>query len=77
MTFEKELAYFIAHQDELVKQHRGKVLVIRDERVEGVYGTPLEAYLSAQQRFPAGTFMIQPCEPGGDAYTVTINSARA
>ena len=72
--FDKELAFFIAHQDELVEKHRGKILVIRDEQIEGVYASPLEAYLSAQKRFPAGTFMIQPCEPGPDAYTVTINS---
>ena len=75
--FDKELAFFIAHQDELVQKHQGKVLVIRDEHIEGVYASPLEAYLSAQKRFPAGTFMIQPCEPGPDAYTVTINSMSA
>ena len=55
-------------------KHRGKTLVIRGENVEGAYASPLEAYLSAQKRFPIGTFMIQPCEPGPDAYTVTINS---
>jgi hypothetical protein len=72
--FEKELAFFIAHQDELVARHRGKTLVIRDEGVEGAYGSALEAYLAAQKQFPLGTFMLQPCEPGPSAYTVTINS---
>ena len=72
--FEAELAYFIRHQDELVSRYRGKALVLRDERVAGAYDSPLEAYLAAQQQFPAGTFMIQPCEPGPDAYTVTISS---
>ncbi len=72
--FDQELAFFIAHQSELVAKYRGKILVIRGERVEGVYATTLEAYLSAQTKFAAGTFMIQPCEPGPDAYTVTINS---
>ena len=72
--FEKELAFFIAHQDELVAKHRGKTLVIRGEKIEGAYASPLQAYLSAQKHFPVGTFMIQPCEPGPGAYTVTINS---
>ena len=72
--FEEELEFFIAHQDELVKKHRGKVLVIRGQSVEGAYDTTLAAYLSAQKQFQAGTFMIQPCEPGPGAYTVTINS---
>ena len=44
------------------------------ENVEGAYESPLDAYLSAQERFPVGTFMIQPCEPGPMAYTVTISS---
>lgn len=71
--FDTELNYFIAHQDELVAKHRGKTLVIRGENVEGVYATPLDAYLSAQKQFEIGTFMIQPCEAGPRAYTVTIS----
>lgn len=75
--FDKELAYFIAHQAELVAEHRGKVLVIRGERIEGAYPSALHAYLAAQERFPPGTFMVQPCEPGPGAYTVMINSVQA
>ena len=72
--FEKELDFFIAHQDELVAKHRGQTLVIRGDHIEGAYSSPLEAYLAAQAQFPLGTFMIQPCEPGPSAYTVTISS---
>ena len=72
--FEIELGYFIAHQNELVERHNGKVLVIRGNEVAGVYGSPLEAYLEAQKQFAPGTFMIQPCAPGPEAYTVTIHS---
>ena len=71
--FDKELAFFIAHQDDLVAKHRGKTLVLRGENVEGAYDSALAAYLSAQKRFQPGTFMIQPCQPGPSAYTVTIN----
>lgn len=72
--FETELAFFIAHQNELVAKHHGKTLVIRGEHVEGAYDSPLAAYLAAQSQFPLGTFMLQPCEPGPRAYTVTISS---
>lgn len=72
--FEKELEYFIANQEQLVNAHRGKVLVIKDQEILGVYDTDLEAYLKTQQEHPLGTFMIQPCTPGPDAYTVTISS---
>lgn len=72
--FDQELAFFIAHQDELVQKFRGKILVLRGENVEGVYDSPLEAYLCAQKQFPVGTFMIQPCQSGRSAYSVSINS---
>ena len=72
--FDQELAFFIAHQDELVAKHGGKTLVIRGDEVVGAYPSALKAYLAAQERFPVGTFMIQPCLPGPDAYTVTISS---
>ena len=70
--FKDELDFFIANQDQLVKQHEGKVLVIKGHEVLGVYDTALQAYIEAQKQYPLGTFMIQPCEPGPDAYSVTL-----
>src|SRR5215470_5598946 len=75
LMFDRELQFFINNQDELVKAHRGKVLVIKDEEVVGVYGDALTAYLDATAKYEPGTFMIQPCEEGTDAYTVTITSS--
>lgn len=72
--FEEELNFFIEHQEELVRQFRGKVLVLVGPKVVGVHDTTLDAYLEAQKEYKLGTFMIQPCEPGPDAYTVTITS---
>ena len=72
--FTKELQFFIQHQDELVQKYEGKTLAIKDEEVLGVYDNPLSAYLETQKEYEVGTFMIQPCEPGPSAYTVTINS---
>ena len=74
-VFQQELDFFMAHQDELVRAHRGKVLVIRGTQVVGVYSTPLEAYLEAQKSYKLGTFMIQACKPGPEAFTVTVSSA--
>lgn len=70
--FEQELKYFIEHQNELVREHRGKTLVLRGEKVEGVYDSPLDALIEAEKQWPIGTFMLQPCVPGPEAYTVTI-----
>ncbi len=70
--FERELEFFMAHQDELVAKYRDKFLVIRGEDVAGVYDSALDAFLDAQKRYEPGTYMIQHCEPGPEAYTVTI-----
>ena len=75
--FHEELDYFIANQEDLVRKYRGKTLVIRGQEVCGVYQNALEAYLEAQKTYEIGTFMLQPCEPGPSAYTVTISSNAA
>ncbi len=70
--FELELTYFIEHQDELVAKYHGKTLVLQGEAVRGAYETPLHAYVEALKQFKPGTFMIQPCQPGKAAYTVSV-----
>lgn len=72
--FEKELAFFITNQSDLVERHNGKVLVIRGDHVEGVYDSALEAFLEGRKRFEPGSFMVQPCAQGPEAYTVTIHA---
>lgn len=72
--FRQELDFFITNQDRLVAQYRGKVLVIKGQEVVGAYETALEAYREAKKDFELGTFMLQPCVAGPQAYTVTISS---
>jgi hypothetical protein len=76
-VFSRELGFFIEHQDDLVEKYRGRVLVLRGESVEGDFESALAAYLFAKDRFAPGTYMIQPCAPGREAYTVTISSSAA
>lgn len=72
--FERELDFFIANQKELVEKYQGKYLAIKGEKVIGVYSSAMDAYFTAQKEHELGSFMIQPCEPGPDAYTMTIVS---
>ena len=72
--FEQELAYFIEQPDELVRRFKGTVLVIRGKEIVGAYPTPLAAYEAAGAQVPPGSFMLQPCEPGTSAYTVTVTT---
>lgn len=70
--FEKELKYFIKHQKELVRKHEGKVLTIKGDKVVGVFDSPLDAYLDLERNHELGKVMIQPCEAGQSAYTVSL-----
>lgn len=70
--FETEFKFFLEHQEELVREHRGKTLLIKGEEVVGVFDSPLAAYLEGQKRFKPGTFMVQDCVPGPAAYTAVM-----
>ena len=74
VVFAQEFEFFVENQQRLVDEHGGKVLVIKGREIIGVYDTPLQAYLEAQKEHKIGTFMIQPCRSGPEAYTVTLNS---
>lgn len=69
--FEKELAFFISKQSDLVKKHKGKILAIKGEKVVGVYDTALDAYLYTKLHNQLGQVMLQRCIPGAEAYTST------
>ena len=73
--FDEELTFFIENQDDLVEKHLGKILVLKGKRVIGVHENVIDAFLKTKEAHQPGTFMLQPCLPGPDAYTVTIASA--
>lgn len=71
---EKEFQYYLDHQEQLVKEFKGKYLVIKDQKIIGVYNTQEEAYLESQKENEVGTFLIQLCDVGKDNYTHTYHS---
>lgn len=73
-NLEKEFQYFLDHQDELVKGYAGKFIVIKDQKVIGVYGTEAEAFTATQKRYELGSFLIQECKPGSAVYTQNFHS---
>jgi hypothetical protein len=74
MTLQREFEYYLANQEELVKQYSGKYLVIRDCQVIGAFDDELEAVRATSKKYPLGTFLVQKCEPGSDSYTQTFHS---
>lgn len=73
-NLQKEFEYYLAHQNELVKEYRGKYLVIKDQQVKSAHSSEIDAYKEASEKYPLGTFLIQLCEPGSESVTQTFYS---
>jgi hypothetical protein len=71
---EQEFKYFIEHQDELVRQHVGKFVVIKDRTVIGVFDDEIEAIKVTSQKHEMGTFLVQQCIPGAEGYSQNFHS---
>ncbi len=71
---EKEFEYFVKNQDELVKKHQGKYIVIKGNKVLGAYDSDLEALKETTKVHELGTFLVQKCESGSESYTQTFHS---
>ena len=70
----KEFDYYVEHQDELVQQHDGRVVVIKGCKVLGAYDSYGEAVAETQKHHKLGTFLAQLVTSGRDAYTITFHS---
>jgi hypothetical protein len=73
-TLDREFEYFLAHQDELVRKHQGKFVVIKGEKVIGVYSSEIAAVEETSKHEELGTFLVQKCAPGNDSYTQSFHS---
>jgi len=71
---EKEFEYYVEHQDELVRKYSGKILVIKDQKVIGVFENEIEAINEASRDNEIGTFFVHRCEPGEQNYTMSFHS---
>jgi hypothetical protein len=71
---DKEFEYYLDNQDELVKKYNNKYVVIVGQEVVGAYDSVDQAYYQSLKKYELGTFLIQECTPGDEAYTQTIYS---
>jgi hypothetical protein len=70
---DKEFKYFIDHQDELVKKYNHRFIVIIGEKVVGNYDDYEQALFETIKQYQPGTFLIQECIAGEEAYTETFS----
>jgi len=73
-NLKKEFQYYLDHQAELVAQYEGKYVVLRDEKVIGVYDAELQAVQETAKIHALGTFLVQKCEPGQESYSYAFHS---
>jgi len=71
---EKEYEYYKKNKNGLIKKYKGKFLVIKNQKVEGVYGNEKEAYDESVKKWDLGTFLIQHCLPENEEVIQTFHS---
>jgi hypothetical protein len=71
---EQEFKYYLKNQDELLKKFNGRFIVIKGDKVLGDYSSEIEALSETRKSHEVGTFLIQQCTPGNNAYTETYHS---
>jgi len=69
-----EFRYFLDHQGELVKLYNNRVLVIIGEKVVADYDDFDQAFSQSVEKYEPGSFLLQECTEGEDAYTDTFCS---
>ena len=69
-----EFKYFLDHQSELVKKYNNRVLVIIGEKVVDDYDDFDQAFFQSIKKYEPGSFLLQECTEGEDAYTDTFCS---
>lgn len=71
---EVEFQYYKDNQKELLKKYNGRYIAIVGREVVGDYDTFEDAVDKTTLQYKPGTFLIQECTEGEDAYTQTFHS---
>jgi hypothetical protein len=71
---EKEFKWYLENQSQLIEKYNGKFLIIQNNSIIGDYDTEEDAVFDAQKKYEQGTYIIQFCSPGDDAYTQHFHS---
>lgn len=73
-NLEKEFKYYLENQESLLMLYDGKYVVIVGEEVVAAYDSIQEAYYESIKKYEPGTFLIQKCTEGKEAYTQSFTS---
>lgn len=71
---ENEFKFYLDNQASILAKYGGKFVVIVGDEVVGAFDTMAEAYYDSAKKYEPGTFLIQHCTEGEDAYTQSFTS---
>lgn len=71
---QKEFDFFLKNRSELISKYAGKFIVIKNEKILGVYDTQLNAYQETIKTNELGTFLIQLCVAENKTSNQTFHS---
>jgi len=71
---EKEFKYYLDNQAKLIKKYNRKIIVIKNQKVIGVYDSEVEAVQETSKDETLGTFLVQKCTLGEKDYTIILYS---
>lgn len=54
----REFKYYLDHKDEIVKEHEGKYVVIKNKEIIGIYDDELDAINETRKMHELGTFLV-------------------
>lgn len=69
-----EFDFYRANQADLLKRFEGKVVVIKDGQIIGVFEDEATAIQIVQKDHKLGTFLVQRVTPGDSAYSQSFHS---
>ena len=73
-TLKQEYNWYRNNQSKLAEQHEGKVLVIKNRGVIGVFDDKIKAIKKTALEHDLGTFLVQKCASDPESTTATFHS---
>ena len=71
-----EFRFYRANQDDMVSRYDGKVIVMKNHKVIGVYDSVTAAVTQTRKQHKPRTYLVQQVSEGDKAYARTFHSPR-
>lgn len=71
---ENEFKFYLENQASILAEYSGKFVVIVGNKVVGAFDSMAEAYYDSAKKYEPGSFLIQKCTEGEEAYTQSFTS---